>query len=265
MLSVAVARRARPAGCAIAAAADGSAVADRQRDAQSAAENSRRSVAGSPMAISLVLISPRRVATRSTSSRLCVETMTARPRSRRSLIRSRTPREVSGSRLAVGSSSRTTSGSWTSALASASFCFIPFDSMRGAVARAGPRDRIGAAAARPLPRVGDAEQPRVGSHVVGDGELLPQPGSFGQEPDAPADARRRCRGRCARRPLSTCPRSAGSARRASAASWSCRRRSGPAVRRPPRAPISNDTLSTATRSPKLRVRREASSTAQMVS
>ena len=106
-------------------------------------------------------MSPTRSARRSTSARLCVEITIARPWRRRSTRRSLTVREVFGSRFAVGSSSRMTCGSCTSARASASFCFIPFErsATRSPRRSHSSKSRSTRSTARPGAR--HAEQPRV--------------------------------------------------------------------------------------------------------
>ena len=62
---------------------------------------------------------------RSASSRLWVARTIVRPARRSSSIASRTTNAASGSSAAVGSSRKTTAGSWSSARAIASFCFMP--------------------------------------------------------------------------------------------------------------------------------------------
>ena len=62
---------------------------------------------------------------RSASSRLWVARTIVRPDRRSDSIASRTMQADSGSRAAVGSSRKTTAGSWSSARTIASFCFIP--------------------------------------------------------------------------------------------------------------------------------------------
>ena len=98
-----------------------------------------------------------RSASRSASSRLCVDTRIAQPAARRSSSSCRTLRVTSGSRPDVGSSSSRTAGSCSSARASATFCRMPFDSSAARVDRRGrsartsrARDRraVGVARAR---------------------------------------------------------------------------------------------------------------------
>ena len=78
------------------------------------------------------------------------------PSWRRVFMKSRTVRAASGSRPLVGSSRKTTGGSWSSALAMASFCLIPLEKLPPG-RRGGPKVRGGADSARP----GRGQPPRA--------------------------------------------------------------------------------------------------------
>ena len=127
-----------------------------------------------------------RSASRSASSRLCVETRIAHPAARRSSSSCRTLRVISGSRPDVGSSSSSTIGSWISARASATFCRVPFGQLRrcGSSARSRKPNESSArstsSAARAVRTAG------VNAQVFADRQAIPQPGRFGEKSDARA-------------------------------------------------------------------------------
>ena len=83
---------------------------------------------------------------RSASSRYGVDITIVTPRARNSDSSFQNSRRETGSTPVVGSSSTTSSGSWTSVQASASFCFMPPDSRSARRVRNGPAASSRAAA-----------------------------------------------------------------------------------------------------------------------
>ena len=154
-----------------------------------------------------------------------------------------------------GSSSRSTAGRFTSARASATRCFCPPDSSRG-FERSRPRsshelERLAHARARSRPSApsgASARTPRCrarrGARRARSSGRRCSRCACTAAPSRPA----RPRGRCG-------PRSAARTRRPSAASWSCRSRTGPSSEKNSPCRIEMSSPSTATSSPKRLVTR----------
>ena len=208
-------------------------------------------------AISLERSTATRSATRSTSSRLCVDSTMAR----RSSAQAQDQRARVARAFRIESRGRFVeqddAGLVEQRARERHALLEPLRQLCGRVARAVANvEEIEGGVDRPT-GIGQAVQPRVDHQVLARRQAVPQPRRLGQQADRPrsrgdvsgvdrfaVDARRH-------------RRSARSGRRASAEWSSCRRRSVRAARRSRLRASSNDTSSTASRSPKRRVRCDA--------